>query len=253
MTVEDFMDEEDLAELAEQQQVSTKAQFEGLGGTAEEMKTRGAADLLDNLIKPKEDTIGIKLLRKMGWREGQGVGPRVQRKAMDDEDEIEGDGDGKMFTLAPLNTALVTLERKTNTNGLGYTAQPGLERKVEKPVKKTTSTSATKTMGMRGSMGIGVLNEDDDEDPYDLGLSRDQYSRTVVPKRDKTEKHVFKAPAKHTFSSKAKATTTSSSTSTQSRRGHDGRLPLPGFTLSDTPFTLTDEWYSIPLNLHDQF
>lgn len=25
-------------------------------------------------------TIGVELLRKMGWKEGQGIGPRVKRK-----------------------------------------------------------------------------------------------------------------------------------------------------------------------------
>jgi G patch domain-containing protein 1 len=234
MTVEDFMDEEDLADLAESQQVSTKAQFEGLGNTAEELQNRKAGDLFDELIRPKEDTIGIKILRKMGWREGQGVGPRVQRKMLDDEE----DGDDSIYTLAPMNAAIIALERKTNSHGLGYAAQAGLERRVEKPIKKTVST--TSKAGMRGSMGIGVLNEDDDEDPYDVGLTRDQYSRTVVPKRDKTEKHVFKAPAKHAFTSKAKAPTTE--TSPVNHRGHDGRLPLPGFSLSETPFTLTSRW-----------
>lgn len=232
MTVEDFMDEEDLAELAEQQQVSTKAQFEGLGNTAEELQNRKAGDIFDDLIRPKEDTIGIKILRKMGWREGQGVGPRVQRKTVDDDD------DGGVYDLAPINTAIIALERKTNSHGLGYASQPGLERRVEKHVKKTTASSSKG--GMRGSMGIGVLNEDDDEDPYDVGLTRDQYSRTVVPKREKQEKHSFRVPAKHTFISKPKSSV--ADTTPSNRRGHDGRLPLPGFTLSDTPFTLTSEW-----------
>src|SRR6202035_2704702 len=119
-------------------------------------QNRTPGDLLDDLIKPKEDTVGIKILRKMGWREGQGVGPRVERKMLDDEND---DGDGKTYALAPMNTTIVALERKTNSNGLGYTSQPGLERRVEKPVKKTMSTSKS---GMRGSMGFGVLNEDDD-------------------------------------------------------------------------------------------
>jgi G patch domain-containing protein 1 len=239
------MDEEDLAELAEQQHVSTKAQFEGLGGTAEELNGRGAGDLFDDMIRPKEDTIGIKILRKMGWREGQGVGPRVQRKLMGDND----DGDEATYSLAPTNTAIVALERKTNSHGLGYTSQPGLERRTEKPVKKKVTTTAK--MPMRGSMGIGVLNEDDDEDPYDLGPSRDQYSRTVVPKREKVEKHTFKVAAKHTFASKQKSS--SSTSSPASRRGHDGRLPLPGFTLSETPFTLTDQWYAQSIQTNNRF
>ena len=234
-TIEDFMDEEDLADLVESQQVSTKAQFEGLGSTADELRNRTAGDLFDDLIRPKNDTIGIKILRKMGWREGQGVGPRVQRKTVGDDEDA---GEDMTYNLAPINTAIMELEKKTDTHGLGYSYQPGLERLIEKPVKRT-STSTSK-LGIRGSMGIGVLNEDDDEDPYDVGLSREHYSRTVVPKREKNEKHVFKPSSKHEFVSKVKPTTTEPLA--KSQRCHDGRLPLPGFILSDTPFTLTTQW-----------
>ena len=236
-SIEDFMDEEDLAELAESQQVSTKSQFEGLGSTADEMQSRTTGDLFDDLLKPKQDTIGIKILRKLGWREGQGVGPRVQRKLADDDD-----GDAATYNLAPVNIPTLILEPKKNVQGLGYQAQPGLERRVEKPVKKKITENK---IGMRGSMGIGVLNEDDDEDPYDVGLSRDHYSKTVVPKRDASDKHTFKAPTKHTFTARLKAAGTTASSAASIRRGHDGRLPLPGFSLSETPFTLTTEWYTL--------
>ncbi|MEQ2170647.1 G patch domain-containing protein 1 [Goodea atripinnis] len=36
--------------------------------------------LLEELIAPARLSIGIELLRKMGWKEGQGIGPRVKRK-----------------------------------------------------------------------------------------------------------------------------------------------------------------------------
>jgi hypothetical protein len=155
-------------------------------------------------------------------------------------DDMDDDDAGETYTLAPVNTAIIALERKTNTNGLGYASRPGLEKRVEKPSKKTISTAASK-MGMRGSMGIGVLNEDDDEDPYDVGLVRDHYSRTVVPKRDKMEKPTLKVPAKHTFTFKPKSSSTTDTTPIN-RRTHDGRLTLPGFSVSETPFTLTSEW-----------
>jgi len=236
MTAEDFMDEEDLAELAESQQVATKAQFEGIG---EKGQTRKAGEVFEDMLRAKEDTMGIKLLRKMGWRQGQGIGPRVQRTMMDDSDG-EDDENAKTYTLAPINTAIIDLQRKTNTQGLGYAALPGLQRKAEKPVKKQLSSNSK--FGMRGSMGIGVLNEDDDDDPYDVGLTKDQYSRTVVPKRDKSEgTNTLKPPAKHVFISKTKSTSTASTSTNQ--RGHDGRLPLPGFILSETQATLTAQWY----------
>jgi len=32
--------------------------------------------LLDSLLKPVRDTVGVVLLKRMGWRPGQGIGPR---------------------------------------------------------------------------------------------------------------------------------------------------------------------------------
>lgn len=35
---------------------------------------------LEDFVKPCRNTIGVKMLKKMGWREGQGVGPKIKRK-----------------------------------------------------------------------------------------------------------------------------------------------------------------------------
>lgn len=32
---------------------------------------------LQNLVVPAHSTIGAKLLKSMGWKEGQGVGPKI--------------------------------------------------------------------------------------------------------------------------------------------------------------------------------
>ncbi|XP_078257688.1 G patch domain-containing protein 1-like [Rhinoraja longicauda] len=39
------------------------------------------ASALEDLITPATVTVGVRLLRLMGWKEGQGLGPRVKRKA----------------------------------------------------------------------------------------------------------------------------------------------------------------------------
>lgn len=88
------MDEEDLAEHAGQ--IEATEDFDILGGTEREVARKGAAlkavadesattgglpgRLVEDLIGPAKDPVGIKLLRKMGWREGHGVGPRAKRK-----------------------------------------------------------------------------------------------------------------------------------------------------------------------------
>ena len=35
---------------------------------------------IEDMIKPCRNTIGVKMMKKMGWREGQGVGPKIKRK-----------------------------------------------------------------------------------------------------------------------------------------------------------------------------
>ncbi len=34
----------------------------------------------DDLITPVRGTVGVRMLKKMGWREGQGIGPKIKRK-----------------------------------------------------------------------------------------------------------------------------------------------------------------------------
>jgi G patch domain-containing protein 1 len=39
-----------------------------------------ALGALGDLLKPVRDSVGARLLRRMGWKQGQGVGPRVSSK-----------------------------------------------------------------------------------------------------------------------------------------------------------------------------
>ena len=95
---EDFMDEEDFSEFGiAPKKITTTGDFLA---TRKEMKRRhsewesgGDADSqggtnrkvipgippLQNLVVPTALSVGVKLLKEMGWREGQGVGPRVRR------------------------------------------------------------------------------------------------------------------------------------------------------------------------------
>lgn len=44
------------------------------------VKANTADFILDHLIKPVSSTVGVRMLRKMGWREGQGIGPKIKKK-----------------------------------------------------------------------------------------------------------------------------------------------------------------------------
>ncbi|BFZ64892.1 hypothetical protein YB2330_006045 [Saitoella coloradoensis] len=221
--VEDFMDDEDLADLREAQGVSTKESFSGIG-TEAELASRG---LFDDIFAPKTESIGTKLLKKMGWREGTGIGPRVTKA----EEEAPV---GKTF--APKNTTLITFDKKAGTQGLGYAASPGLVVPPPPPPVKKSSSKPERHSGF----GVGVLNEldgEEDEDPYTI-IPKTRYDRVLGGEKKKAAalkaSGAVSAAARHAFIPKGKKVATANATS--SRRCHDSLPPLPGFVLVETPF-----------------
>ncbi|KAM4826000.1 G patch domain-containing protein 1 [Thomomys bottae] len=87
---EDFMDEEDLSEFGiAPKAIVTTDDFASKTKDRIQEKARQlvaatapipGATLLDDFITPAKLSVGFELLRKMGWKEGQGVGPRVKRR-----------------------------------------------------------------------------------------------------------------------------------------------------------------------------
>ncbi|CAZ82141.1 unnamed protein product [Tuber melanosporum] len=234
---EDFMDEEDLKEAAEAQVVETASGFSGIGSTEEELGRRARQVTLMDLLTPAvQDTMGAKLLKKMGWKEGQGIGPKVRRKAVIDD---AVDDTGKTYFFAPTNSAIVTLTRKNDSKGLGFVGeerlQQGKELEIERPAVKEKKRRG-------GGFGVGVLNDDGDEeeDPYEI-RPKSAYNRVIGGEKKKAA--IVKKPARHVFVSrrvgKSKATMSL-------LKCHDGRLPLEGFILSTEPVQTQDGWYPPP-------
>ena len=73
------------------------------------------------------------LLRKMGWRPGQGVGPRVTCDQLRKQDmqsselpvsartnEMDEDDEARKHTFAPRDTKVIVFRPKENHFGLGY-------------------------------------------------------------------------------------------------------------------------------------
>ena len=116
------MDEEDLADQAEAQKLQTSGAFSALGSTGDDGVRR---DALMDMVKTAGETMGSKLLQKMGWKPGQGVGPKVRRKARLDPDD-EGDADQQMHLFAPENSRMITFVRKNDHKGLGYEGEARL-------------------------------------------------------------------------------------------------------------------------------
>ncbi|KAH6678667.1 hypothetical protein B0J14DRAFT_328235 [Halenospora varia] len=243
---EDFMDDEDIADAAEAQRVQTAEGFAGLGSTQDDATRRGAA--LD-LFRIEGETIGVKLLKKMGWKEGQGIGPKVRRKARLDGVERATD-DNTTHLFAPENTHMISFVKKNDHKGLGYEGETKLsssngpasetEKSEDEDDGRLTlvgpKTSKKKKKPVRGGIGIGILNDtgSDDEDPYEIG-PRISYNR-VIGGEKKKKKPVNGSvnpllKSKPVFISKK---TAMAKASAGFRKCHDGRLPLDGFILSNS-------------------
>lgn len=143
---EDFMDEEDLTELRESRKlVDTNDQMDvdiwssggrkGDAGDEDESLTRA---LEAALLPPSRDSVGAQILRKMGWRLGHGVGPRItyeQRKAQDalygdTSSSLDDDDEAKKHMYPPRDTRVHNFKRKDDSFGLGYIRSKGLTELV---------------------------------------------------------------------------------------------------------------------------
>ncbi|KAL4697803.1 hypothetical protein H8957_001291 [Semnopithecus entellus] len=147
---EDFMDEEDLSEFGIAPKVIvTTDDFASKTKDRIQEKARQlaaatapipGATLLDDLITPAKLSVGFELLRKMGWKEGQGVGPRVKRRPRRQKPDpgvkiygcalppgssegSEGEDDDYLpdnVTFAPKDVTPVDFTPKDNVHGLAY-------------------------------------------------------------------------------------------------------------------------------------
>ncbi|TAQ85599.1 hypothetical protein B7494_g6076 [Chlorociboria aeruginascens] len=242
---EDFMDDEDIADAEEAQKVQTGEGFAGLGSTQDDATRRGA---VIDLFRIEGETIGVKLLKKMGWKEGQGVGPKVRRKALGD------DSDATHF-FAPENTTMISFVRKDDHKGLGFegetklsTSGPGSDVARSDDEDDDRGLLAPKVhkkkKPMRGGIGVGILNDtgSDDEDLYEIG-PRISYNRVIGG--DKKKKKLVNGSVNPLLKSKPvfiSKKTAMAKASIGFRKCHDGRLPLDGFVFgSDTGLSSMSE------------
>ncbi|KAG5915867.1 hypothetical protein E4U42_007890 [Claviceps africana] len=254
---EQYMDEEDLADAAEAQTLQVAGAFAGLGASATQDEMRAGGIL--GLFRPAGDTRGRQLLRKMGWKDGQGIGPKIWRNARLDSGKSATESDATAHMFAPDDSQVVQFTRKPDRKGLGHqgeTRLQGLGRSMdsdrddsdnddysmrdekkglslfEADKKKTTKIGT-------GAFGVGVLNDtgSDEEDPYEMG-PKIRYHRVMGGNNGKKKKK------KNNNEKKTKAAINPSlqkapvflPKTARSGNGfsrcHDGRLPLDGFVLA---------------------
>ncbi|XP_050092372.1 G patch domain-containing protein 1 homolog [Anopheles aquasalis] len=217
----DFMDEEDLGEFGiAPQRVQTRDDFAhssggGAGTAGVSQKRRLDATIptgpipgqpvLRALLEPAKEKTAVRMLKQMGWREGQGIGERQTRgekkranerntkeqyvmkmygcelpghSVQPSEDaDTSGSDDGSDYevTFAPDDFDPLVAAIKDNTFGLGYN---GLNRGAAKGFNLFDTLEVVdrnnKKLSIRGqAFGIGALEDDDDVDVY----ARDDMSR----------------------------------------------------------------------------
>jgi len=252
------MDEEDIADAEEARKLQTTDSFAGLGSTTEETARNGP---IMDILKTSGETMGVKLLRKMGWRDGQGIGPKVRRKArLDEEDDPGGAEAQESHNFAPENSEMIAFVRKNDRKGLGFEGEDRLgdtlilQQQMNSRLAITEGDDEDNGIGTisknikpkkkkppaRGGFGVGILNDNgsDDEDAYNM-RPQIAYNRTISG--DKKKKQPLSSSrtaanpllgSKPVFISKKTASTKVAS---KFRRCHDGRLPLDGFVLSSDP------------------
>ena len=165
-------------------------------------------------MPPLEDSPGVRLLKKMGWRAGQGVGPRVSwrtRKIQDllaagksingvDVDALDGeeeDEEAKRHMYPPRDTVVPRVPMKTDVHGLGFKAGAGLMESIgekrprasgpklagacERFVRRRSSFSRDLIrLSYAAGFGLGALNEAEDDD-VDIYESTSRADRTYMP------------------------------------------------------------------------
>ncbi|KIO17668.1 hypothetical protein M407DRAFT_32650 [Tulasnella calospora MUT 4182] len=248
---EDFMDNEDLEEMKASQKLVDTSEPGLLLGRAAADTDDSMSSALQNLVLPIENSPGAELLRKMGWRPGQGVGPRVSYAKLKQQDHLLAgpsvapsrpeipDDEASKHTFAPRDTQIPNYPPKGDAFGLGYARGPGL----------VTQTSVGPEKGPTGpkisaGFGLGALNDadDDDVDIYDTGDASSSRRRMAF-QDDEDDDMITLGPSTQRSSKRHDEKKAPISSSAQAF--HDGRPVPSGFAISAKP-EIEDTWFKIP-------
>ncbi|ORX48865.1 hypothetical protein DM01DRAFT_1385413 [Hesseltinella vesiculosa] len=237
------MDEEDLQELTSSKRLGLTEEFDLPKDEHGRFQSDFGNDTLSNLasglmglVAPAHESMGAKLLQKMGWRQGQGIGPRIAQMDID-------------VTFAPADTPIQHFNAKADSFGLGYDLVENVPQVAE--MRRYQQQKRDQHMGKaitskRAGFGVGVYeDENDDVMPYDDGIStrdlpRDYHHVIYDEDHETLLLHRQSARPKSTYSRPSCVT-----------RCSDGHLPMNGFHISTAPYE-HGKWY-LPPDVPDIF
>lgn len=251
---EDFMDDEDLAELDQARHLTQRDEYSakerarhtkgdvlndllGLGGDAPGQQ-QGEANI--GLVAPRT-SLGHRILTKMGWKPGSGLGPlmtRARRRVLErlyigkaSEGSDSGDGDDKTLVPPPDTPMPGVVEEQTSTQGLGWVS----EKQVRSAGSKTKPASRSTLDGLSSLKGGG----DDDDDEGGI------YGRTESVQDAIARRAGDASVVDHGDTFRLSEPTTAEASRTDTWK--DGRRLPSGFVLAHSESTQTQgEWFPPP-------
>ncbi|KAL5292001.1 GPATCH1 family protein [Megaselia abdita] len=226
----DYMDDDDLGEFGiAPQRVQAKEDFSKDRKRKLQQQSYGpipGVPVLSQMLEPSKDKVAVRLLKKMGWKPGQGIGARQTRT---EKKTVKSRNDREMYvmqkygcelapstsrttggtrdasdqsssseeedvTFAPDDFEPFACAIKSNTFGLGYTGLGGLK---ESAVGRSLHVNlfdgieildkSNRKVSIRGqAFGVGAL-EEEDEDIYEKD-DMSKYDFEMGGKKDKKKK-----------------------------------------------------------------
>ncbi|KAG0365789.1 hypothetical protein BGZ54_006204 [Gamsiella multidivaricata] len=253
---EDFMDEEDKQMLSDSARLVATDDFDTIGSTQRDLEKKRATarnmqatggvlgalpdTLIDDIVVPSSEPVGIRLLKRMGWKPGQGIGPRVSRRQRKPEDGLLSDDDEvpANVTFAPIDSAVVVFTHKSNHQGLGFDPYKNAPE-FDKSMQSGTSSKylSESFQSKKTGFGFGTFDDDDEED--------DVYGSGPTPLRLLDRATVLNDDRPYSRRKENKDVSEPQPEPMVPLYCSDGRPPLRGFVLAATP-AKPMVWYSAP-------
>ncbi|CAJ0582677.1 unnamed protein product, partial [Mesorhabditis spiculigera] len=193
---EDFMDSEDLGEFGiSSRQIKRSENFQKEDSNRKRLAwehdggaVSGLAGLVEDMIRPSSDTIGITMLREMGWRQGRGVGLLTARekaqRGTDEWDRNEIDRWAGGFELSADDCFVKIMKPVEGVHGIGYKGlQSTSVLDQTSGFRETAYKGASKGRGIKGqAFGVGAFEDEDDNIYTSFDLSQYDFALDVPGK-----------------------------------------------------------------------
>jgi hypothetical protein len=182
---QDFMDDDDFGEFGiAHRKIQARADF----GKADVFADSGVKDsdalkftlglglaAATRIVSGSESNWGNKLLRKLGWKDGQGIGARKRAKqsevhgnlgkrigpAMPSRDALEA---SQPITFAPKDCCPISFQAKSDNKGLGFKGVSAFGSQMATNSKALSVTVEGRKMNIAGqAFGVGALEEEDSD------------------------------------------------------------------------------------------